>query len=46
MFKGITKINSIELSPPVVQPVDSFPGFYGIPRFITTFTRALHFSLS
>jgi hypothetical protein len=32
--------------PPVVRPLDSFPAFYGTRRFITTFTRALHVSLS
>jgi hypothetical protein len=33
-------------SPPVVNPLDSFPAFYGTQRFITTFTRAVHLSLS
>jgi hypothetical protein len=31
--------------PPIVQPLKNFPGFYGIQRFITMFTRALHWSL-
>jgi hypothetical protein len=32
--------------PPVVQPLKNFPTFYGTRRFITVFTRALHWSLS
>jgi hypothetical protein len=32
--------------PPVVKPLDCFPVFYGAQRFITAFTRAIHFSLS
>jgi hypothetical protein len=32
--------------PPVVQLFKNFPAFYGIGRFITVFTRALHWSLS
>jgi hypothetical protein len=32
--------------PPIVQPRKNFPGFYGTQRFITVFTRALHWSLS
>jgi hypothetical protein len=32
--------------PPVLGPLDSFSAFYGTQRFITTFTRALHMSLS
>jgi hypothetical protein len=32
--------------PPVVQPLDSFPAVYGTRKFITTFTRSLHWSLS
>jgi hypothetical protein len=40
----------IELSPfekpPIVQLLKSFPAFYGTQRFITVFTRVLHWSLS
>jgi hypothetical protein len=32
--------------PPVTQPLKNFPAFYGTRRFITMFTRALHWSLS
>jgi hypothetical protein len=32
--------------PPIVQPLKNFPAFYGIRRFITVFTRSLHWSLS
>jgi hypothetical protein len=32
--------------PPIVQLLKSFPAFYGTRRFITVFTRALHWSLS
>jgi hypothetical protein len=32
--------------PQVVQPLNSFPAFYGTRRFITEFTRALHLYLS
>jgi hypothetical protein len=32
--------------PVIVQPLKNFPAFYGIRRFITVFTRALHWSLS
>jgi hypothetical protein len=31
---------------PTVQPLKNFPAFYGTRRFITAFTRALHWSLS
>jgi hypothetical protein len=31
---------------PVVQLLKNFPAFYGMRRFITVFTRALHWSLS
>jgi hypothetical protein len=31
---------------PVAQPLKNFPTFYGTRRFITVFTRALHWSLS
>jgi hypothetical protein len=31
---------------PFVQPLKNFPAFYGTRRFITAFTRALHWSLS
>jgi hypothetical protein len=31
---------------PIVQPLKNFPEFYGTQRFITVFTRALHWSLS
>jgi hypothetical protein len=30
----------------MVQLLKNFPAFYGTPRFITVFTRALHWSLS
>jgi hypothetical protein len=33
-------------SPQVVQPLDSFPTFYGTRRFITAFASALHLYLS
>jgi hypothetical protein len=43
-------INSVDLSttegPPVVHPLKQFPAFCGTQRFVTTFTRALHLSLS
>jgi hypothetical protein len=29
-----------------VEPLDSVPAFYGIRKFITAFTRAVHLSLS
>jgi hypothetical protein len=32
--------------PPIVQLLKNFPTFYGTRRFITVFTRALHWSLS
>jgi hypothetical protein len=32
--------------PPVAQLLKNFPTFYGTQRFITVFTRALHWSLS
>jgi hypothetical protein len=32
--------------PPVAQPLKNFATFYGTRRFITVFTRALHWSLS
>jgi hypothetical protein len=42
--------NFMELSllekPPILQPLQNFPAFYGTRRFITVFTRALHWSLS
>jgi hypothetical protein len=31
---------------PIVQLLNKFPAFYGTRRFITVFTRALHWSLS
>jgi hypothetical protein len=31
---------------PTVQLLKNFPAFYGTRRFITVFTRALHWSLS
>jgi hypothetical protein len=31
---------------PIVQPLKKFPAFYGTRKFITVFTRALHWSLS
>jgi hypothetical protein len=34
------------VNPPVVQPLKNFPTFYGTRRFITVFTRVLHWSLS
>jgi hypothetical protein len=30
---------------PIVQILKNFPAFYGTRRFITVFTRALHWSL-
>jgi hypothetical protein len=33
-------------NPPIVQPLKNFPAFYGTQKFITVFTRALHWSLS
>jgi hypothetical protein len=42
--------NFMELSPsrkaPVTQILKNFPTFYGTRRFITAFTRAIHWSLS
>jgi hypothetical protein len=32
--------------PPIVQLLKNFPAFYGTRRYITVFTRALHWSLS
>jgi hypothetical protein len=32
--------------PPIVQPLKNLPQFYGTRRFITVFTRALHWSSS
>jgi hypothetical protein len=32
--------------PQIVQPLKNFPAFYGTGRFITVFTKALHWSLS
>jgi hypothetical protein len=32
--------------PPIMQPLENFPAFYGTRRFITVFTRALHWFLS
>jgi hypothetical protein len=32
--------------PPIVQLLKNFPVFYGTPRFITVFTRALHWSIT
>jgi hypothetical protein len=32
--------------PPIVQPFENFPAFYGTRRFITAFKRALHCSIS
>jgi hypothetical protein len=31
---------------PILQQLKNFPAFYGTRRFITAFTRALHWSLS
>jgi hypothetical protein len=31
---------------PIVQPLKNFPTFYGTRKFITAYTRALHWSLS
>jgi hypothetical protein len=31
--------------PPTVQPLKNFPAFYGTRKFITVFTRALHWSI-
>jgi hypothetical protein len=33
------------MKPPIVQLLKNFPAFYGNRRFITVFTRALHWSL-
>jgi hypothetical protein len=33
-------------NPPIVELLKNFPAFYGTRRFITVFTRALHWSLS
>jgi hypothetical protein len=30
----------------IVQPIKNFPAFYGTRKYITVFTRALHWSLS
>jgi hypothetical protein len=38
--------SALLLRPPVVQPLGSFRAFYRTRRFITTFIRALHLSLS
>jgi hypothetical protein len=32
--------------PTVAYPLEKIPAFYGTQRFITVFTRALHWSLS
>jgi hypothetical protein len=32
--------------PSTVQLLKNFPGFYGTLRFITVFTRVLHWSIS
>jgi hypothetical protein len=32
--------------PPIVQLLNNYPAFYGTRRFITVFTRAIHWSLS
>jgi hypothetical protein len=32
--------------PPVAQLLKNFPTFYGTQRFITVFTKALHWSLA
>jgi hypothetical protein len=37
---------SITREATVVQPLDSFPAFYGTRKFITACTTALHLSLS
>jgi hypothetical protein len=43
----LTPWNWVNLEqPPVVQLLKKFSGFYGTRRFITVFTRALHWSLS
>jgi hypothetical protein len=43
----LTLLSSVPLGrPQVVQPLDNFPAFYGTLRYITGFTRALHFYLS
>jgi hypothetical protein len=44
---GITHSWSCALleKPPIMQLLENFPAFYGTRRFITEFTRALHWSL-
>jgi hypothetical protein len=37
---------ALRQKPPSLQPLKNFPVFYGTRRFITVFTRALHWSLS
>jgi hypothetical protein len=50
LYNCLRITNSMELNPyweaPIVQPLKNFPTFYGTRRFITVFTRALHWSLS
>jgi hypothetical protein len=41
-----SRIWALPEKPSVVQPLKNFPEFYGTWRFITVFTRALHWSLS
>jgi hypothetical protein len=40
------KIAEVVAELPIVQPLKKFPAFYGTRRFITVFTRALHWSIS
>jgi hypothetical protein len=50
MYQYLLTYSLVELTfiekPPVVQPLKNFLPFYGTRRFITVFTRALHWSLS
>jgi hypothetical protein len=49
-YPELDEYSLMELSfpekPPIVQLLKNFPAFYGTRRFITMFTRALHWSLS
>jgi hypothetical protein len=54
LFAPVAKIHSLTRSwswalfekPSVVQLLKNFPAFYGTRKFVTVFTRALHWSLS
>jgi hypothetical protein len=45
-WKVITNSLTHGAEPPIVQLHKNFTAFYGIRRFITVFTRAIHWSLS